>query len=177
MAEAQAAGDKTAGGANSGGRGKLGWIITAVVAGGLGAVVPYVLPDSLKPGSSHAAEADTHVEAPPSPAEIVKPAYIDFDQVVVNLDEGRLNRYLQVKFSLQVTEKEKGEIETKVNANKVVLQNWLISYLSDQNLEDIRGAIGMNRVRREIRDQFNTLLFPDGYDRIEQIHFQQFVIQ
>lgn len=177
MAEAHAAGDKAAGGAGSGSRGKIGWIITAVVAGGLGAGVPYVLPDSMKPGSSHAGESETHVEAPPSPAEISKPAYIDFDQVVVNLDEGRLNRYLQVKFSLQVTEKERDEITAKVTANKVVLQNWLISYLSDQNLEDIRGAIGLNRLRREIRDQFNTMLFPDGYDRIEQIHFQQFVVQ
>lgn len=177
MAEAQAAGDKAAEGAGSGGRGKIGWIITAVVAGGLGAVVPYVLPDSMKPGSSHAAETDAHEEAPPSPAVVSMPAYIDFDQVVVNLDEGRLNRYLQVKFSLQVTEKEKDEVTAKVTANKVVLQNWLLSYLSDQNMEDIRGAIGQNRLRREIRDQFNTLLFPDGYDRIEQIHFQQFVVQ
>jgi flagellar basal body-associated protein FliL len=177
MAEAHAAGDKAAGDAKAGGRGKLGWIITAVVAGGLGTVVPYVLPDSFKPGSSHAAEEVAHVEAPPSPAEVSKPAYIDFGRAVVNLDEGRFNRYLQVTIWLQVHEKERDEINTNVTANKVVLQNWLLSYLSDQNLEDVRGAIGQNRLRREIRDQFNTILFPDGYDRIEQVLFQEFVVQ
>jgi len=176
MAE-QAAGDKSAGGAKSGGGGKVGWIITAVVAGGLGAGVPYVLPENLKPGSSHAAETEALVDAPPSPAEVSKPAYIDFDEVVVNLDEGRLNRYLKVAISLQVNEKERESITANVTANKAVLQNWLLSYLSDQDMEDIRGAIGQNRLRREIRDQFNTILFPDGYDRIEQVLFQQFVVQ
>ena len=77
MAEAQAAADKAAGGANSGGRGKLGWIITAVVAGGVGAGVPYVLPESLKPGGSHAAETKSHDGTPPSPAAESKPSYIE----------------------------------------------------------------------------------------------------
>jgi flagellar basal body-associated protein FliL len=146
-----------------------------VVAGGLGAGVPYFLPDSMKPGSSHAAEVETHVEAPPSPAEISKPAYIDFDLVVVNLDEGRLNRYLQVKFSLQVTEKDRDEITAKVTANNAVLKNWLLSYLSDQNMDDIRGVArtGSAANPRSVQhDPVSGRLRPD-----RAIHFQQFVVQ
>jgi flagellar basal body-associated protein FliL len=174
MAEEKEGGEKNA---KAGGGGKLGWVVTAVVAGGLGAAVPYVLPQNLQPGQGHAAEVDVAVEAPPSPAEDLRPAYIDFGEVAVNLDEGRLTRYLDVSIMLQVTEHDKEEIGAKVKANDAVLRNWLISYLSDQDLEDIRGAIGQNRLRREIRDQFNTLLFPDGYDRIDQVLFQKFAVQ
>ena len=38
-------------------------------------------------------------------------------------------------------------------------------------------GVDVNRIRREIRDQFNTILFPDGYDRIEQVLFQQYNVQ
>jgi flagellar basal body-associated protein FliL len=174
MADEKEGGEK---GGKAGGGGKLGWVVTAVVAGGLGAVVPYVLPANLQPGQGHAAEVETNEEAPASPAEEPKPAEIDFGMIVANLDEGRLTRYLQVHIFLQVTEKEKEEISAKVTANEAVLKNWLISYLSDQDLEDIRGAIGQNRLRREIRDQFNTVLFPDGYDRIDQVLFVAFNVQ
>lgn len=174
MAEAT---DDKAGAAKAGGGGKLGWVITAVVAGGLGAVVPYVLPASLQPGHGTAAATETHDEAPPSPAAETKQTEIDFGQVVVNLDEGRLNRYLQLTIQLRVSEKDRELINTKIGASKAVLTDWLISYLSDQDMEDIRGASGHNRLRREIRDQFNTVLFPDGYDRIDQVLFTQFVVQ
>lgn len=177
MAEAKEDGHKAGDGAKSGSGGKLGWIVTAVVAGGLGAVVPYFLPADLQPGHGRAAEAKPGVEAPPSPAAVSKPAYVDFGQVVVNLDEGRLNRYLQVTISLQVSEKDREQVVSRVAASKAVLTNWLLSYLSDQEMQDIRGAAGQNRLRREIRDEFNSVLFPDGYDRIDQVLFMQFVVQ
>lgn len=156
------------------GSGKLGWIIVALGAGGLGAAMPYALPAHLRPGPSHAAAAPS---APPSPAAHVLPAYVDFGEVVVNIDEGRLNRYLRVSITLQVNATEKEEIKAKLETHRAVLKNWLLSYLSDKDMEDIRGATGQNRLRREIQDQFNTVLFPDGYDRIQQVLFQEFNIQ
>ena len=177
MADEKAGGDKAADGAKAGGGGKLGWVITAVVAGGLGAAVPYFLPANLLPGQGHAAEVEDVAETPASPAAVIKPAFILFGEVVVNLDDGRLNRYLDVTITLQVNDHEKEEIDAKMKANEAVLKNWLISFLSDQDLEDVRGTIGQNRLRREIRDQFNTMLFPDGYDRIDQILFEKFAIQ
>ncbi|MBL8848984.1 MAG: flagellar basal body-associated FliL family protein [Planctomycetaceae bacterium] len=173
MADEKAAGDA----GKAGGGGKLGWVITAVVAGGLGAAVPYFLPSNLQPVQGHAAEVEKVAAEPASPAAVIKPAFIPFGEVVVNLDDGRLNRYLDVTITLQVSEHEKDDITAKMKENEAVLKNWLISYLSDQDMEDIRGAIGQNRLRREIRDQFNTLLFPDGHDRINQILFEKFAVQ
>jgi flagellar basal body-associated protein FliL len=117
-------------------------------------------------------------DSPASPTdEVAKSPYIDFGQVVVNLDEGRLSRYLQVKLSLQVASSHYGQTSKAVLASKVPLQDALLKYLADKSLEDIRGSTAQDRMRQEIRDRFNTLLFPDGSAQIEQVLFEQFVVQ
>ena len=35
----------------------------------------------------------------------------------------------------------------------------------------------MNRIRREIRDQFNAMLYPNGEEKIIEILFDEFVVQ
>jgi len=57
--------------------------------------------------------------------------------------------------------------------NKVVLKSWLIGYLSDRSLTEVSGAAGINRLRREIEDQFNNLLFPDGARKIKGRPFRR----
>jgi flagellar basal body-associated protein FliL len=176
MAEAAAAEDGKA--TPSGGKGgKLALLVVGLAAGGAGFAAPYFLPASLRP-DAHAAEAETETdEHATETAAAAKPAYIDFGDAVVNLDEGRLNRYLRITLTLQVDELHKDEIEDKVETNRAVLKSWLLSYLSDKDMEAIRGAAGQNRLRREIQDHFNSVLFPDGYDRIHEVLFQEFNIQ
>ena len=67
--------------------------------------------------------------------------------------------------------------KAKVDAKKILLRNWLLSKISDLDLEDIRGAAGQNRLRREIRDHFNSVLCPDGYDQIYDVLFEEFNVQ
>ena len=154
---------------------KLAWVGVGLVAGGLGFATPYFLPEGMRPVAK--ADVPTPESAVPLRAAQARPAYIDFGEVVVNLDEGRLNRYLRVSMTLQVDELQVLEITQKVEANRAVLKSWLLSYLSDRDMEEIRGAAGQNRLRREIQDHFNTVLFPDGYDRIHEVLFQEFNIQ
>ena len=49
--------------------------------------------------------------------------------------------------------------------------------IRDRSLEEVKGAAGANRLRREIQDQFNTQLFADGADTIQDVLFEEFVIQ
>jgi flagellar basal body-associated protein FliL len=49
--------------------------------------------------------------------------------------------------------------------------------LSDQSLQEVSGKAGVNRVRREIREQFNAMLWPDGSEYIQDILFDEFVVQ
>jgi len=175
MAEAAATEDAKAT-PSKGQGGKIAFLVIGLVAGGAGFAAPYFLPENLRPGA-HAAEAETETdEHSKTPAE-AQSAYIDFGDAVVNLDEGRLNRYLRLTLTLQVDELQKDEVETKVEAHRAVLKSWLLSYLSDKDMEQIRGAAGQNRLRREIQDHFNSVLFPDGYDRIHEVLFQEFNIQ
>src|SRR5205807_3585286 len=100
-----------------------------------------------------------------------------FGDVVVNLGEDRLNRYLRVKIMVAVEEVDTKEITELVTTQKAFLKSWLIGYLSDQSTQEITRKVGVNRIRREIRNQFNAMLFPDGEEKIIDILFDEFVLQ
>lgn len=102
----------------------------------------------------------------------------DKDQrIAVNLNEGRLTRFLSFSITLQIPRAVEEDFKKKVDSKKLVLRNWLLSKVSDLSIEDIRGAAGQNRLRREIRDHFNSVLCPDGYDQIYDVLFEEFNVQ
>jgi flagellar FliL protein len=107
----------------------------------------------------------------------IKPAFITFGAAVVNLNSDRFNRYLRMSITLQVAESDVEAVNELIDKQKSVLKSWLLSHLSDKTMQEIRGAAGQNRLRREIQDQFNTILFPDGYDRIHDVLFEEFNVQ
>lgn len=149
------------------------WAAIGIVAAGGGFAVPFFLPMG---ESAKTAEADPR---PPGltariPDEV---AFVPFGEVTVNLDDGRLSRYLRLSFSLQVEKTDQLAVTKLIEEKKAILQNWLLSHLSDKGMDDIRGAAGQNRLRREIQDQFNTTLFPDGYDRVYDVLFEEFNVQ
>ncbi len=97
--------------------------------------------------------------------------------IVVNLDEGRMSRYLRVAITMQIPKAAEEDFKKRVDTKRILLRNWLLSKISDLDLEDIRGAAGQNRLRREIRDHFNSVLCPDGYDQIYDVLFEEFNVQ
>ena len=105
------------------------------------------------------------------------PAFVPFGETVVNLDEGRLNRYLRVSITMQVDQDQADEITKDVEKHRAILKSWLLSYLSDKGMDEIRGAAGQNRLRREIQDHFNSVLSSDTPDRVHDILFEEFNIQ
>jgi flagellar basal body-associated protein FliL len=146
---------------------KGGWLLLAVVAliaVASGVAVPWVF---LAKGDSK----------PAADKEAKKPALIPFDEVVVNLGRDRLTRYLRVKIILSVDGNHEKVIGDHVQKQKAYLKSWLIGYLADQSVEEVGGAAGVHRVRREIRDQFNALLYPDGSEKILDVLFDVFVVQ
>lgn len=144
------------------------FVLVGMVAVGGGAAVPWFMLKDTPATKKEVVEKDR------------KPELVPFGDVVVNLGgdtDGRLTRYLRVKIVLvteDITEKAMTEVMAK---QKAFLKNWLISYLSDQSPQDVSRAAGVNRVRREIRDQFNAMLFPDGSEKIQDILFDEFVVQ
>jgi len=157
--------------AKSGGKFVLALGATALVAAGAGAAAPLLL-------LSKPAEPQSKVVLPsyePPPPDRVE--FLTFGDVTVNLNEGRLNRYLRLKISLQIDRLQLELVTKAIDKQKLILRNWLLSHLSDKDMEEIRGAAGQNMLRREIRDHFNTVLFTDGYDRVYDVLFEEFNIQ
>ena len=159
--------------------GKSGMIMMVVVgalAVGGGVATPLVLAqlNGADPGTKVAVTKTSGI-AIPEPTE--KTTFIDFDEVTVNLDESRFNRYLALSISLEVAEVQKLAIEKLIDEKKAVLNNWLIIHLADKSLEDVRGKFGHNRLRREIHDFFNMTLFDDGIERIQDVLLKKINIQ
>ena len=153
------------------------WAMIAILAAGGGFAVPYMFPQLFGATSPEGSASNGAEQASLLPQENQKPAFIPFGETTVNLDDGRLNRYLRLVITLQVDEAQESEIKELIEAKRAILKNWLLSYLSDKDMDDIRGAAGQNRLRREIQDYFNTVLFSDGYDRIHDVLFEEFNIQ
>ena len=153
------------------------FLIVGIVAVGLGLAVPFVIPAD---GSDPAKEPDPlpghHDELPEEEVTYI-PFTEDGEGIVVNLDGDRMTRYLRIAFTMKVAKESEDEFKELLAAKMPPLRNWLINNLSKNSLEDIKGPPGQNRVRREIRDQFNTIMFPKGGDRIFEILFSEFAVQ
>lgn len=109
--------------------------------------------------------------------EEVPPAFLPFGEVVVNLGDARMSRYLRISVALQVNGNDTEQATADMEANRAILRNWLLGYLSDLQMEDIRGAVGQNRIRREIQNRFNEILAPDGTDFVQDVLFEEFNVQ
>ena len=105
-----------------------------------------------------------------------RPVAIPFGEAIVNLSDARATRYLRVKMLLAVDENRSSEVEDLLGRQKPFMKSWLIGYLADQSLKDIERS-GVNRVRREVRDRFNEMLYPDGEERILDVLFDEYVVQ
>lgn len=148
--------------------GTVGWLVV-ILAALLAIAGGFSLPLYLMPAAPH--------KVPVVPEESKRSALVPFGEVVVNLGEERLTRYLRAKLLLVVDEVHQRTLNELLAQQKPFLKSWLISYLSDQSLQEVSGAAGVNRVRREVRDKFNSMLFPDNSERIQDVLFDEFVVQ
>ncbi len=153
----------------------LVWGVIFVLGVGTGVSVPLFILPSQGGDVSQAGPADAGRMDIPEADD--KSAFVDFDEVVVNLNDTRYSRYVTCTFSLQIANSQKEAIEKLVEEKNVVLKNWLIAHLRDKKLEDVRGKLGHNALRREIHDKFNEMLFTDGIERIQDVLFQDFKVQ
>lgn len=146
------------------------WGLVSLMAGGIGAALPLLLV------SQPVKQPSVNKEVSEIPS-IDKTTFVPFGDVTVNLADARMTRYLHLTVTLQVPKLQVEDFNRRLEAKRVVLKNWLLSHISDKDLDDIRGAAGQNRLRREIRDEFNTVLYPEGYDRIYDVLFDEFNVQ
>ena len=143
--------------------------LMAVFAIGAGAALPWVFGSQVQ---DLMAKKNKTEAAPKS-----RNAALPFDDVVVNLGEEKLNRYLRAKLMIAVEESDAAEVTELLSKQKAFLKSWLICYLADQSSQEVTRRAGVNRIRREICDQFNWMLYPNGEGKVVDILFDMFVVQ
>jgi flagellar basal body-associated protein FliL len=104
-------------------------------------------------------------------------AYIEFAPITVNLDEPRLSRYVRATIILASRRAHGDAAKPAVEKKMKELHNWLTVYLAGRKLEDVRGEKNLNRIRREIQDAFNELLWPGKAPMIDHVLFKEFAVQ
>ena len=153
------------------------WLLISIVSVGGGFAAPLIVASLANGSSGNSSTTQNYQPAMAEPDPDEKAGYIDFEEVVVNLNDPRFSRFLKVSFSLQVAESQKTEIEELVMQKNAILKNWLIAHIADKKIEDVRGKFGHNRLRREIHDVFNSILFTDGIERIQDVLLKELNVQ
>jgi flagellar protein FliL len=156
------------------GPGKIVWLLVLLAFGGTGAAVPFLLPEKAPTHANEQTRPEVPEDHPVTSEETVS---VPFGEVVVNLDEGRMNRYLRLRIAVLCAKDEEKTVTEAIATKSAVVKNWLLSHLSDKTLEEIRGKAGQNMLRREILAQFNEALFADRRDRIFDVLFEEFNVQ
>ena len=72
-------------------------------------------------------------------------------------------------------DKEQGAIF--LEKKKLILRDWLTTYVNGLSLEDVRGSKNVNRIKKQIRENFNELLFAESKPYIQGIFLTDFAVQ
>ena len=174
QAAADTATEKAEGPTGGGGGGILRILLpvgVAILAGAAGHLASQMAP----PGSSEAAETSEPQARTPQDDENL--TYYDLEPITVNLNEPQVSRYLRVILSLAIDSEDHGDASKTIEKKLPELKNWLIIFLSDLSLEDVRGAKNKNRIRRSIQDSLNDRLWPGERALIVKVIFKEWIVQ
>ncbi len=142
-----------------------------LIAVALGLAAAYVM--SSKPAGAPPSETGSAAQGAEQATE-----YVPFGTTVVNLAGGRLTRYLQVTITLEVDKASAAAVQGQIKAREAVFKSWLITFLSDKQLEEVEGGAAIRRLRREVQDGFNALLAERAAGlTIKDVYFEEFNVQ
>lgn len=154
---------------------KLGFLVFCVLCIAAGAAVPmFVDVKSLIAG--HKAETKTKGHGK-GHGETEATATVPFSDVVVNLAEDRMTRYLRLKLAVLTTAESEKEVTERVTKHKAAVKSKLIGHLAGKTLKDVSGTAGVNRLQREILELFEDVMFPEGGSPLKGVLFEEYVVQ
>jgi flagellar basal body-associated protein FliL len=145
-------------------------VLVCLICTAAGAAVPFVVnagPLFHRDAPAPAGKADQGPKTVP----------VAFGDVVVNLNEDRMSRYLRVKIVLAVDAPQEKAATAHLAKYKAQLKNWLIGHLSGKGLKDVAGSVGVKRLQRELLEHFEDVLYPDGDGPLREVLFEEFVVQ
>ncbi|MBN9569848.1 MAG: flagellar basal body-associated FliL family protein, partial [Alphaproteobacteria bacterium] len=117
----------------------------------------------------------TAEKKPPEKKVEKKTVIVPFGEVVVNLTEDRMNRYLRLKIAVLADAESEKEVTDKLTKQKAAVKSRMIGHLSGKTLKDVSGTVGVNRLQREILEKIDDVIYPDGESKVRDVLFEEYV--
>ena len=168
MSTSPAAGSPAEGPPRKKGR-KLVLAVVCVVFAGAGAAFPMLVNVPALFAKPNADKTKDKKEA--------KTAIVPFGDVVVNLSEDRLQRYLRVKVAVLADAEAEKEVTDLLTKKKAAVKSAMIAHLAGKSLKDVSGTVAIHRLQREMLERFDELLFPDGESPLKAVLFEEYLVQ
>lgn len=163
----------------------LGWLIlfSVVVAGATGGFALSQLVGGADPVPGETESAEN-----PGQDEGAFPAvggqtggtwpYDKVEPVVANLDEPGVTRYIRATVMLEINGGvDRVQMEEFLNEKNPIVKDWLTTYFAGLSLEDVRGSRNLSRIKQEIQDHLNEMLFPESRPMVKRVLFKEFAVQ
>ena len=172
--------DALAGSGGDGETGKLGNILKILLP--VGIVVLFGAAGYFASGLNVPAQAGAEeTESTPDPDKSTQDnrelIHHELESIIINLNEPQVTRYLRVALSLDIAGEDYNTAKVILKKKAHDVKNWLITYLCDLSLEDVRGAKNINRARRAIQDSLNNKLWPGGRPLIVNVSLKEWIVQ
>ena len=106
-----------------------------------------------------------------------KTVIVPVGEVVVNLAEERMNRFLRLKLAIVVDADAEKDVTDRLTKQKAAVKSRLIGHLAGKTIKDVSGTVGVNRLQREALDKLEDVLYPDGDSKIRDVLFEEYVVQ
>jgi len=148
---------------------KLILLVVCIVFSAAGAAFPLVVDVRSLFAKSKEDKGKEHKES--------KTVIVPFGEVVVNLSEDRLQRYLRVKIAVLAEADAEKEVTDLLTKKKAAVKSAMIAHLAGKSLKDVSGSIGVTRTQRELQERIEDVLYPDGSSRIKAVLFEEYVVQ
>ncbi|MCE5186603.1 MAG: flagellar basal body-associated FliL family protein [Planctomycetaceae bacterium] len=102
----------------------------------------------------------------------------ELEPVLANLDEPGVTRYVRVTVSLEMSP-DMDPVKGKefLDAKQMVLRDWMTTYFAGLSLEDCRGTRNLSRIKKEVVENFNKILFPNSRSFVQNVLFKEFAVQ
>ncbi|MFP4356321.1 MAG: flagellar basal body-associated protein FliL [Phycisphaerae bacterium] len=146
--------------------------VTAVVASLAGVGVTMLI----RSGGPSSAEAGQPVpdvlDAPPE--DDFDFSYHTFDRITVSLKSDRGHSYLIAVIVLKVKTNYMEAVQARLDEKKREVKDLMITYLGGLTVKDVLGSTNQNRIKRELRDKLNNLLWPKRRPGIYAVMFDEF---
>jgi len=186
----KSAGKKKEGGgggdkAKSGGLGLITWLVIAGVSLA-GMVGGFALAQLMAaPAEEEVAEepkenltGESYNELYSETPEEAKSWAYDLEPTVGNLDEAGSMRFLRVSISLEMSpELDSVKSIGYLDEREAIMKDFITTYVAGLSLERVKGSSNLNRIKKELRDGFNELLFPEGKPLVLRVFLREFAIQ